>query len=200
MMPVHTFEELNVYVIAAFVLGLIVGVIYDLFRVLRFFMGERSQNHKIISAKIKITPLKIITCLLNFFLDLSFCLVVTVLTVFLFSSYGKGQARIIALITMSFGFAFWYKTLGRFAYPFAALLKKVIYVVLSFIYRHTVKHLLVFAGKIFKLLGKKLKDRELIKYNDKQNIKINRFLRGEDMETNKKNRGTKLIFKEGNKR
>ena len=39
MMPVHTFEELNVYVIAAFVLGLIVGVIYDLFRVLRFFMG-----------------------------------------------------------------------------------------------------------------------------------------------------------------
>lgn len=169
-MPVLTFDELNILVAAAFVFGVVLGSIYSLFKVVVFFFVTKDNNHKL---------RVIVYHIIQFFVDLSFWLICAASAVVLFSSYGKGQVRIIALIVMALGFVLWRQTMGKFTYKFSVFLKKVIYITAKFIYIHTVRHLFILVSRIFMCWKEKNRSKELKKYHLKQTDRVSLFVKGE---------------------
>ncbi len=183
MMPVLTFGELNIFVTASLFFGVLLGAVYDLFRIFRFFIGAKKKRDK--KDKKGLIAVSLFH-VLQFFLDFLFCLICTAAAVALFSSYGKGQARIISIIAMALGFLLWNKTIGRLAYPFAALLKRFLICAFGFIYRHTLAHLLNFANKAYRKTKNKLTDKQMKKYDREQKEKVSRFIKGEEKLSEKK--------------
>lgn len=186
MMPVLTFGELNVFVIASLIFGVLLGAVYDVFRIFRFFIGGRIKTGERAKKDKKALVSEILFHVMQFFLDFLFCLICTAAAIALFSSYGKGQARIISLVAMALGFLLWNKTMGRLAYPFATLLKKILYITFRFIYRHTIAHLFNFTDKAYRKAKNKLTDKQMKKYDKNQKEKVSRFIKGEEKLSEKK--------------
>lgn len=125
MMPVLTFGELNVLVFAAFVFGLALAPIYHTGKFfLLLIFGCRCETVKSKAAFFAV----------RFFTDLFFGMIATVFAVVLFSSYGKGQMRLIAILSMAFGFVLWHVTVGRLTLLMAVWFKKAVRKFAEYVY------------------------------------------------------------------
>jgi hypothetical protein len=102
-------------------------------------------------------------------------LIATASAVILFSSYGGGQVRIIALISMAIGFALWHKSFGRFTFVISRRAKKWLTVLLRLIYRYTLRYAVLGLNKAIGFIKNKRMAAIISRYDKKQKEIINRF-------------------------
>lgn len=130
MRPTQTEGELLKLVFAAFFLGLISGVVYGVFELIRILRrGEKTAR--------KNTVAQWTDRVLCFFEDVGFFMILCLLNVILFSSYGAGKVRIECFFIQLAGFLLWYHTLGRVLCRICVKAKKEIIKVTKAVYKKT---------------------------------------------------------------
>lgn len=112
--------------------GVVCGVVYDLFRILRAFAFKN----------------KIIV----FIEDVIYCLFVSVVFMVLFYNYSEGQIRFFAFAGVIGGFSAYYFTIGRLTYKILEWIKSTIRRLVSKVRTSAVRIWLKYYGRIFSYL------------------------------------------------
>lgn len=138
----------------AVVLGAALGVVYDIFRVIRILRGnERS--------------------LLVFLEDLLFALIAALATASCFTWTNFGQVRLFLLAGEGLGFALWYCTLGVFIGSVARWVARILRW-LERIFGEFLKKILVFLKKLFIFLKEWYRIR-MLKFTERRKSRENKI-------------------------
>jgi len=159
MRPTLTEGEILRLALAAALLGIGIGIFYDLFRVIRIFRKKGKMGRIMALAD----------HILCFFEDIIFFLVLTVANALMLSAYGAGTTRLEAPIIELIFFLLWHFTVGKLtvkcAYKAKALALRLIgYIILPI-------------KKINSRTRKRRLDKRLRKYSHREKERLKRDFR-----------------------
>ena len=165
-MELLTQGELLRLVIVSLLSGMALGIVYDVFKVIRVFR-EKTKNEK------KPHPvMKWAGHILCFIEDIAFFLIVSIVGVLLFSAYGAGRVRLDSIALQIISFTAWQMSVGRFTRPAAVFVKGWLGKIFCFIYKKTLLPVGKMAeARIDKIASARL-DRKISSYSKKEKAKI----------------------------
>lgn len=123
--------------------GFLGGLIYECFRLVRFAMITMKKP----SGKIFV----IVNNVFVFAWDLIYFLVLTIASILFIFVVNRGQLRLSMLAAMSFGFCFYYVTLGKLLSAVYGTILRVSAFLLRYIYGHTVVYLVALEVYLFRI-------------------------------------------------
>lgn len=159
MRPTLTEGEILKLALISVILGMVIGIIYDIFRTMRIFRKPQRKG--------KLSGVfDFIVC---FFEDLIFFLTLTVLNVIMLSAYGGGTLRIEVPVIEFTVFLIWHMTVGKLwvkaVYRIRVLLLRAIEFILKPVRSAIAKKQI------------KQKEKRLDKYNKKEKEKLKQRFR-----------------------
>ncbi len=98
----------------SFTLGLILGVIYDIFRIFRLVFNSKKWG--------------------IFFQDMLYFIIISLITFFFIIIFNKGKIRYYILIGQFIGWGIYYISLGRIVYKYSKIFLRVIKNFFSFLF------------------------------------------------------------------
>lgn len=116
------------YFFLSILLGVLLGVLYDVFRLVRLVLPKKS--------------------VIIFFEDILFCMSATVCFLLLVFNAGSGQIRGFAVFGTLFGFATYYKTLGKLVFKANELILGFLKKILKWLVKTLTSPFVVAAKKI----------------------------------------------------
>ena len=159
MRPTLTESEILRLALVSVALGMIIGLMYDIFRMIRIFRKTDGKGRLV----------RTFDFVLCFFEDLIFFLAVTVLNILMLSAYGGGTLRLEALMIQLCVFIMWQLSVGRLSIRLSIFLRGLLARWIKFIIR-PIKTI------VSKQKGKQ-RERQLRKYDNKQREKLKRDFR-----------------------
>lgn len=144
------FNSLMIFFLYSIVVGAGIGVIYDVFRIIRIILPK--------------------TKTIIFFEDILFCLTATPVMSILIFNVGSGIVRGFSIIGAIIGFSIYYFTIGKIVYRLSNIIIAFIKKILRLLY-HLITAPFVFIGQKTYMLSKKVI--RLIKFHNKLKKDIN---------------------------
>ena len=168
MRPTLTEAEVFKMVLVSLLLGVIFGILYDLFTAVRIF--RRSKKNKKWTAVIEIV--------LCFFEDILFFVLVSAGNVVLFSAYGGGKVRLEGIFAQLISFILWHMSVGKISAILFSRLEKAVKRMLVMAYNKTLKPLMGALCARLDRLREKKEQKYVKKYSMSAKAEIKRRLRG----------------------
>ncbi len=188
-MELLTQGELLKLVLMSLLSGMILGTVYDLFKVLRIIReteissrgkGSGSYNIKIDPKKNPIKNkkmgfgrvLKWTGYILCFFEDLLFFIIVSAMGVILFSAYGGGRVRLEGIALLFMAFIAWEMSVGKAVRPVTLFLKGIVIKICRYLYKKTLYPIKKRINVRMKKAQAVRLERQITSYSKKEKAKI----------------------------
>ena len=126
----------------AFLLGVLAGLLYECFRILRSALKYLLCEQKPFGRYLHI--------LLVFLQDTLYFLILTVATVLFLYICNRGQLRLSILFCMLLGFVCYMKTVGKLIFKLHTAILSWSAKILHFVYRHTIRYVLLFLRYLYR--------------------------------------------------
>ena len=158
------------------ILGVFLGLVYDVFRIRRIAWSLQSVDKKESSAAGTfgrfLSKLRAADTVLIFFEDIVFFIFSSVSVILMHYVVLQGIIRAYSVFCVGLGFVIYYFTLGRLTVRFAEIIIAFIERILSFIFRHTLLPAIKIFKKLFSLIYVKFDEAAKRRYSKKTAAKF----------------------------